>query len=141
MNWYLEVFRKYAQFDGRARRKEYWYFALFNFLAAMMLFAVAIGFSILIGRSNENVAVAFVCIVFSLYWLAVLIPTLAVTVRRLHDTNHSGWWYFIAFVPFVGGIILFVFTLLDGDPGPNMYGLDPKAEERYGPVYPAGPIY
>jgi len=74
-----------------------------------------------------------------LYSLIVMIPGLAVTIRRLHDIGKSGWWYLIAFVPFVGGLILFVFTLLDSEPFPNQWGLDPKAAERV--PMPSAPFY
>jgi uncharacterized membrane protein YhaH (DUF805 family) len=141
MSWYLEVLRKYARFDGRARRMEYWYFALFNILVEMGLALLALGFGMLFGHSDVNVMVSFMMVPICLYSLAVLIPSLAVTVRRLHDTGRSGWWYFIAFVPFFGGIILFVFTLLEGDPGPNMYGSSPKGDASYGQVYPASTGY
>lgn len=141
MHWYLEVLKKYAVFDGRARRKEYWYFTLFNMLIGMGFAILAVGFVMLFGHSDPNAMAFLIFIPISLYSLAIFIPSLAVTVRRLHDTGRSGWWYFIAFVPFVGGIILFVFTLIEGDPGPNIYGLNPKAEMDYGQIYPVNPGY
>jgi uncharacterized membrane protein YhaH (DUF805 family) len=141
MRWYLEAFRKYAEFDGRARRKEYWFFALFNFLAAMGLMLVAAAIGALFGRDSKDVVGFLLFVPISLYWLAILIPSLAVTVRRLHDTGRSGWWWLISFVPFVGGIILLVFTVLEGDPGPNMYGPDPKVGERYAALYPPAAGY
>jgi uncharacterized membrane protein YhaH (DUF805 family) len=64
------------------------------------------------------------------YSLIVLVPSLSVLIRRLHDIGKSGWWYFISFIPLIGGIVLFVFTLLDSEPSPNQWGLDPKASER-----------
>lgn len=136
MRWYMEALRKYADFSGRARRKEYWFFALFNVLVAMVLMFVAAGMSALIGREHNDLVGFVMFVPFSLFWLATLIPSLAVTVRRLHDTGRSGWWWLISFVPFVGGIILLVFTLLEGDPGPNLYGPDPKVGERYAALYP-----
>ena len=113
MNWYIEVLKKYAVFRGRARRKEYWLFILFNTIISFAL--------ILIEYSAGGPG-----IVAGLYYLAVAIPSLAVLVRRLHDTNRSGWWFFIGFVPLVGGIILFVFTVLDSQPGESRYGPNPK---------------
>ena len=136
MSWYLEALKKYAQFYGRARRKEYWYFALFNVLVTLGLMVLTGVAAMLIGHSDPSVVMTAFTIPLFLYMLAMFIPSLAVTVRRLHDTGRSGWWYFIAFVPFVGGIILFIFTLLEGDPGPNMYGPNPRAEVSYPPVYP-----
>lgn len=114
MNWYLEVLRKYAVFDGRARRMEYWMFMLFNLVITVVL-AIVEGF---LGSAG---------LVGALYGLAVLIPGIAVSVRRLHDTNRSGWWLLIAFVPIIGTIVLLVFMFLDSQPGSNQYGPNPKA--------------
>ncbi|MGX4690553.1 DUF805 domain-containing protein [Streptomyces sp. JNUCC 63] len=113
MNWYLEVLKKYAVFSGRARRKEYWMFVLFNFIVSIVLLAIgkAIGVEVLSG----------------LYSLAVLLPGLGVAVRRLHDTGRSGWWILIGLVPLVGFIVLLVFTVSDSQPGDNQYGPNPKA--------------
>ncbi len=132
MNWYLEVLKKYAVFDGRARRKEYWFFVLFNVIISIVLSVVdsAIGFS----TDAGNVGV-----LGGIYSLAVLIPSIAVTVRRLHDTERSGWWFLIAFVPLVGWIILLVFTLFDGTPGPNKYGADPKGRGAAAAAMPPVP--
>jgi uncharacterized membrane protein YhaH (DUF805 family) len=129
MEWYLAVLKKYAVFDGRARRKEYWYFALVNFLILMvlMLVGVAIGAAVTDTQSDAFAFVAVTPVV--LYSLAVIVPSIAVSVRRLHDIGFSGWWYFISFVP-GGSIVLFIFHVLDSKPGANQYGPDPKAGER-----------
>jgi uncharacterized membrane protein YhaH (DUF805 family) len=113
MNWYLEVLKKYAVFNGRARRKEYWMFFLFNFIIALVL-----GFL-------EGLVGSF-GVLAMLYNLAVLIPGIAVSVRRLHDTDRSGWWLIIGFVPLIGAIVLLVFMLQDSKPGQNQYGANPK---------------
>ncbi|MFF1510244.1 DUF805 domain-containing protein [Streptomyces sp. NPDC058326] len=118
MNWYLDVLKKYAVFSGRARRKEYWMYTLFNFLAVVVL-------------SIVDYAIGTAPLLTAVYGLGVLIPSLAVVVRRLHDTGRSGWWYFIAFVPLVGGIVLLVFTCLDGEGHDNAYGSNPKAALAY----------
>ena len=137
MTWYLEVLRRYARFSGRASRKEYWCFVLFNLLVQIGLMFVTSGVVMVSGRSHfEDLGTVLILPVL-LYWFAVLIPALAVTVRRLHDTGRSGWWFLIVFVPFAGNIILLVFTLLDGDPAANMYGPNPKGDFSYGQVYPA----
>jgi uncharacterized membrane protein YhaH (DUF805 family) len=73
---------------------------------------------------------------FCIFSLAAFLPSLAIMVRRLHDIGRSGWWYFIAFVPFVGGIVLLIFTLLDSEPGPNLYGPNPKGVQAFGPMPP-----
>ncbi|MEF2966993.1 DUF805 domain-containing protein [Paenibacillus sp. M1] len=115
MDWYLKVLKNYVGFEGRARRKEYWMFVLFNFIISFILGFV----SGLIGIGN---------ILGYLYSLAVLLPSLAVLFRRLHDTGKSGWWVLISLIPVVGTIILLVFTCLDGDEGINKYGPNPKYE-------------
>ncbi|EDY45641.1 DUF805 domain-containing protein [Streptomyces sp. SPB074] len=115
MHYYLDVFKKYAQFSGRARRAEYWMFQLFNLLAMAILFILGIAVT----------KVFFV--LYGLYTLALIVPSLALTWRRLHDTGRSGGFFFISFVPFIGGIWLFVLTVLEGDRQGNMYGPDPKA--------------
>ncbi len=114
MNWYLEVLRNYAVFSGRARRTEYWMFALFNFIIAM---ALGIAEAVLGGPGFIGI----------LYGLAVLIPALAVSVRRLHDTGRSGLWLLIGLIPLIGFIVLLVFMVQDSDPGQNQYGMNPKA--------------
>ena len=113
MNWYLGCWKKYAEFSGRARRQEFWMFVLFNFLAS-----IAVG--IVDGLLGTTGALG------GLYSLAVLIPSLAVAVRRLHDTDRSGWWWLIAFIPLIGFIILLVFLCSDSKPGTNRFGANPK---------------
>jgi len=119
MDWYLEVLRKYATFTGRARRKEYWFFTLFNLLIMLVL-------SIIDGMIGLYSIEAGLGVLSGIYTLAVLIPSLAVTVRRLHDIGRSGWWLLIAFIPLIGALILLIFTVLDSKPGSNQYGPDPK---------------
>lgn len=114
MNWYLEVVKKYAVFDGRARRTEYWMFTLFNVL-------IMLGLTILeVGLFDGPGVLA------NLYTLAVLLPSIGVAIRRLHDTGRSGWWLLIVLVPLVGWIVFLVFAVLEGDPGSNAYGPNPK---------------
>lgn len=120
MNWYMEVLRKYFVFNGRARRKEYWMFYLFNLLISIGLLIV----DNLIGTFSAESGFGLLS---TIYGLAVLIPGLAVCVRRLHDTGRSGWWILIALVPFVGPIVLLVFMVLDSEAGTNAYGPNPKA--------------
>ncbi|QDV19629.1 Inner membrane protein YhaI [Gimesia panareensis] len=118
MNWYLTVIKKYAEFSGRARRKEYWMFALMNFLISILISIVG-G---LIGKSDGLIAVSL----SGVYALFILLPSLAVTVRRLHDTNKTGWWILITFVPLIGPIVLLIFMIIDSDPDTNAYGPNPK---------------
>ena len=113
---YLGVIKKYAEFSGRARRREFWLFFLCNFI-------VGIVFSIL-GRI-PGIGIVFT-IVSGLYSLAVLVPGIAVGARRLHDTNRTGLLLLLGLIPLVGAIILIVFTVQEGTPGENQYGRNPK---------------
>jgi uncharacterized membrane protein YhaH (DUF805 family) len=117
MNWYLDVLRKYAVFGGRARRKEYWMFVLFNFIISFVLGLID-GF---LGMADSGIGP-----LGGLYTLAVLIPTIAVGVRRLHDTGRSGWWLLIALIPFLGWLVLLFFFVQDSQAGSNEYGPNPK---------------
>jgi len=119
MNWYLAALNKYAEFQGRARRKEYWLFTLFNLLIVTGLSFI----DMLFGWYSLQGEVGMLSGVYS---LAVLIPSIAVGVRRLHDTDRSGWWMLMCFVPVVGVIVLLIFFVLDGTPGSNRFGPDPK---------------
>jgi uncharacterized membrane protein YhaH (DUF805 family) len=119
MNWYLEAWKKFAVFQGRSRRKEYWFFALFNLLIAIALAIV----DVMIGTVNYQAGIG---LLGGLYMLAMLIPSIAVGVRRLHDIGRTGWWLLLGLVPVVGGIVLLVFALIDSQPGPNEYGPNPK---------------
>ncbi len=120
MNWYIEVLKKYAVFQGRARRKEYWYFVLFSTIISVILIFID-GF---IGTLDVEAGIGLLS---GVYGLAVLIPSIAVAVRRLHDTDRSGWWILIALIPILGTIVLIVFFILDSKPEENNYGLNPKA--------------
>ena len=119
MNWYLQVLKKYAVFTGRAQRAEYWYFFLFN-----LIIAIALG--IIDGLLGTYSAESGYGLLSGLYMLAVLIPGIAVGVRRLHDTNRSGWWMLIGLIPIIGTIVLIVFFVLDSTPGENQHGPNPK---------------
>jgi uncharacterized membrane protein YhaH (DUF805 family) len=109
MNWYLEVLKKYAVFSGRARRKEYWMFVLFNLLISFFI-GLVLGFAGMGERGQ---------LLINLYQLAVLIPSIAVGVRRMHDSDHSGWWILLP-------IVNLVFACTDGTSGPNRFGPSPK---------------
>jgi uncharacterized membrane protein YhaH (DUF805 family) len=122
MNWYLQALKKYADFSGRARRKEYWYFVLFYVIILVVLLVID-------GFVGTQLGGAGFGILTCIYALAVLIPALAVTVRRLHDTGRSGWWILIQLVPLVGWIVLLIFLLIDSQPEQNAYGPSPKAGE------------
>jgi uncharacterized membrane protein YhaH (DUF805 family) len=114
MNWYLSVLKNYVGFSGRARRMEYWMFALVNAIIFLVLAILAT-----VTRSF------FFWVLLFLYDLAVLVPALAVTWRRIQDTGRNGLWILLGLIPFVGGIILLVFTILPGTQGANEFGPDP----------------
>ena len=120
MEWYLKVLKQhYADFGGRARRQEYWMFGLFNMIIAVVLNVVAIG-------ASSALDVGVFMAIPTLYSLAVIIPGIAVSVRRLHDIGKSGWYLLVAFIPFIGALILLYFMVLDSTPGNNEYGPNPK---------------
>lgn len=119
MEWYLKVLRQYADFEGRARRTEYWMFTLINFVIGLVL-------SVLSGLLIDSGIGALFSILSFVYSLAVLIPGIAVSVRRLHDVDKSGWLLLIIFIPLIGAILLIVWFATEGTSGPNQYGRDPK---------------
>lgn len=115
------VLSQYVQFGGRARRSEYWWFVLFSILVGI----VAAILDVALGTDSSSSAWS-AGLVGTLVNLALLLPSLAVGVRRLHDTNRSGWWLLIALIPLVGAIVLIVFFVQDSTPGPNRFGPSPK---------------
>ncbi|MBO3731718.1 DUF805 domain-containing protein [Glycomyces niveus] len=116
MEWILAPLKKYADFSGRARRKEFWLYLLAFYIVFIALYIPFL-----------NDPTSPMIFVLGLYSLALLLPTIAVFVRRLHDVDKSGWWYLINFVPGVGGIILLIICIPEGAQGTNQYGPDPKA--------------
>lgn len=123
MNWYLKVIKNYTNFSGRARRKEYWMFVLFN-----IIFATAA--AILDNMLGTSFPGGIYGTFYGLYTLFIFLPSLAVSVRRLHDIGKSGWMLFIALIPIIGAIWLLVLFLTDTEPGNNLYGTNPKYAVR-----------
>ncbi|GAA0605473.1 DUF805 domain-containing protein [Kribbella sandramycini] len=115
MSWYLIALKKYAVFNGRSRRREYWTFTLFTFLLLIVMRMLDYALS----TPGAGVFVP-------LYLLAIVLPALGVTVRRLHDTDRSGWWVLIQLVP-LGGFVILYFAVQEGTPGANQFGPNPKA--------------
>lgn len=115
MQYYLHALKNYVGFSGRARRKEYWMFTLFNFIVTLVLAIV----DYLAGMDQ---------VLTSLYSLAIFLPSLAVGARRLHDIGKSGWWQLISLIPFIGAIILLIFFVKDSEPGDNRFGPNPKSK-------------
>ena len=122
MSWFVEALKKYAVFSGRSRRKEYWYFVLFIIIISTVLNII----DGLIGAYDRSMGVGLLSTIFS---LAILIPSIAVSVRRLHDIDRTGWWVLISLVPLVGWIVLLVFHVQDSTPGTNRYGPNPKSTD------------
>jgi len=118
MNWYLDAWKNYINFQGRARRKAYWMFVLFNIIAAVIVGAI----DNVLGLTREGGYGP----ISGLYSLAVFLPGLALAVRRLHDTGRTGWWMLIGLIPVIGWIVLLIFFVTDSQPGSNQYGPNPK---------------
>ena len=126
--WYLEAIqplKKYADFKGRASRREYWYFYLLNLLIGFFCGIIINLIQVIVLLHQDSVPVLLPLFGF-VPFLIFLIPNIAVAVRRLHDTGRSGWNYFLLLIPLVGPIILLVFFASDGQPGTNQYGPNPK---------------
>ena len=119
LSWYLAALRKYFFFQGRARRKEYWYFFLFS--AVFVWLAMFLDF--MLGTFSMELEIGLLSGCFS---IAMVAPYIAVSVRRLHDTNRSGWWFLLQFIPIVGTIWFLILMVLDGQAGENRFGADPK---------------
>jgi len=129
-------FRKYADFTGRAVRSEFWYFVLFVYLLVGVFATIAVS---VWDQDSAADAPTGLLAVLGVLWLGLLLPNWAVTVRRLHDTNRSGWFIFISLIPFVGGIILLVVLASEGTLGPNRFGPDPSGRTAPASVPPAPP--
>jgi uncharacterized membrane protein YhaH (DUF805 family) len=120
VNWYIAVLKKYADFSGRASRTEFWMFTLVNLVIELVLTFIDYH----TGMLNLTTGLGLLS---GIYALAVLLPSVAVTVRRLHDTSRSGWWILISLIPIIGGLVLLVFLVLDSKPETNAWGPSPKA--------------
>jgi uncharacterized membrane protein YhaH (DUF805 family) len=119
VHYYFSAFKKYAVFKGRATRSEYWYFILFNILATL-------GFGLIdqmIGTFNFDAGYGPLS---AIYTLAMIFPGVGVSIRRLHDTGRSGWWFLITAIPLLGLLVFLYFALLESDPNPNQYGQSPS---------------
>ena len=126
MEWMILPFKRYAEFSGRSRRKEYWMFVLLQILLLVPLILIV---SALAGPSADPAdpfgSPAMIA-VLGVYFLVFFIPGLAVQVRRFHDQDKSGWFILLGFIPYVGGLITLVFMCIEGTRGPNRFGPDPK---------------
>ncbi len=129
MEWMILPLKRYADFSGRSRRKEYWMFTLGIFLTfALAAFLLVFTFDVTHAEGSGGTTVGLIT-VLGLVYLAILIPAIAVQVRRFHDQDKSGWFVLMNFIPYVGGIIVLVFMCLEGTRGANRFGPDPKNSE------------
>ena len=119
-------FGRYFDFQGRSRRAEYWFTYLFLMIVVLVAYAAMFAFA---GGDSSGAMFGLIAGVLGLFYLAIIIPSIAIAVRRLHDTDRSGWWLLIGIIPF-GGIVLLVFFCMAGTVGPNKYGPDPKGGVR-----------
>lgn len=122
MKEFLDVFKKTLDFKSRSRRKEYWMFILFTSIISVVLSIIEIVLGLEIATD--------IGLLSTIFTLIILIPSLSVTVRRLHDIGRTGWWVLLSFIPILGWIVLFIFTLLDSEAGSNKYGSNPKEFEH-----------
>ncbi len=127
IGWYWRALKNYAVFEGRAIRSEFWGFMLIHIIIPIFIFFATISLEDL-GVVDDNVA-ATLGLSILVYLLGTILPFWAVWIRRLHDTNHSGWWVFIVLIPIIGHFILFIFIIIDGTTGPNRFGEDPKGRK------------
>lgn len=120
MDYALLPLRRYAEFSGRSRRKEFWLFELFLLVVSIVLGIIegTVGINTMVGGIYGPLT--------TLFALGTIVPSIAVSIRRLHDTDRSGWWLLLAFVPLVGFLVLLFFFVSDGTKGPNRFGADPK---------------
>lgn len=139
MEWMILPLKRYADFSGRSQRKEYWMFAILQTLLIVVPFFI-LGLSGSLDNSSPE-PTGFALILFGVLgicFLGLIIPSLAVQVRRLHDTNRSGWWVLLGIIPivsYIGFFVLLIFFCLDGTKGDNRYGADPKMEKNVGDVF------
>lgn len=121
MNWYLMTIKQYVDFSGRARRKQYWIFTLINIILSLLLSSL----DGLIGLFNVDAGMGLIS---GLYSLAILLPAIGVTVRRLHDTGRTGWWLLIGLIPLIGALVLLYFLVSNGEEQTNRFGTNPKMD-------------
>ena len=140
MEWMFLPLKRYADFSGRSRRLEYWMFSLG--LAIFFVLVVTCVIAIAVAGQNSDRALPVAMVLFvglaMIAWLAVLVPSIAVQVRRFHDQDLSGWFVLLGFIPYVGGLVILVFMCLPGTKGDNRYGpdpLDPEGVERLARVF------
>lgn len=128
MKWFIKCLRQYADFSGRARRKEYWMFKLYRFLIFLGITIFCVLFVEILSETSPETGSCLMLVPIIAY-LLFIIPSLAVAVRRMHDVGHSGWFLLINLIPSIGSLVYFIFTLFDSQPYKNKWGDNPKEEE------------
>lgn len=126
MEWMLLPLKRYADFEGRSQRMEYWMFQLGIFAVVMVWAIIFAVFGGLSEGGGMNALATIWAVLGGIAMLGLIVPSIAVTVRRFHDQDKSGWFYLLSFIPYVGGIVVFVFMCIEGTRGPNRFGEDPK---------------
>jgi uncharacterized membrane protein YhaH (DUF805 family) len=127
MNWYLKALKQFKNYKGRARRKEFWMFTLFHVLIILVITLINFLLKYITNDfEGKDLIVQIIGTVMGIYILAMLIPSLSLTVRRLHDVDKSGWMILISFIPIIGGIWLLILMLTDSSSNENQYGVNPK---------------
>ncbi len=123
MDWMLLPLKRYADFQGRSQRQEYWMFVLGVVIVEVILFGL---YAVLGGMTGNAGGIALLpMILLVIFGLGIIVPAIAVQVRRFHDQDKSGWFVLLGLIPYVGGLIVLVFMCLPGTPGPNRFGPDP----------------
>jgi len=122
MKWFIKCLKQYADFSGRTRRKEFWRFTLFNVIIVFALMMIMTNFM----ASNSSVLSVIGVVLYCGYVWPIIVPSLAICVRRLHDIGISGWWFLIGLIPIVGTILLLVWFFTDSQAGENKWGAYPK---------------
>jgi len=140
MHWMLLPLKRYADFGGRSRRLEYWMFHLAISIVLVVIIASILATVLTAGEGNRGspVAMGILIALFTIGWLGILIPSIAVQVRRFHDQDLSGWFVLLGFIPYIGALVIIVFMCLPGTKGDNRFGpdpLDPEGVERLGRVF------
>jgi uncharacterized membrane protein YhaH (DUF805 family) len=131
MHWMIMPFKRYADFSGRSQRKEFWMFILFNLIIILSLFIFIGSQGDAADKANDHAAASGPAVEIGvaallIYIVAIIVPSVAVAIRRFHDQGRSGWFFLLSLIPYVGSIVLLIFMVLDGTPGSNRYGPDPK---------------
>ena len=126
MEWMIMPLRRYADFNGRSRRMEYWMFTLGYILLLLAIVMLSFGIGGLFGDPTGELGAGIMVTLIGITVLGLFIPSLAVQVRRMHDQDKSGWFILLGFIPYIGGLIMLVFMCIEGTQGPNQYGPDPK---------------